>query len=407
MGLPLALAFAKHNKVIGYDVNSQRIAQLSQGIDSNSEFSSEDLRNDNLAFCNRVDALAKANIYIVTVPTPVYADHKPDLTHLIAASEMVGSYLQPGDMVVYESTVYPGVTEDECLPILESRSSLKVNQDFGLGYSPERINPGDKERTLATIVKITSGSNQHWAKRIDDTYKKIITAGTWKAESIKVAEAAKVIENTQRDLNIALVNQLAQLFNILGIDTKAVLEAAATKWNFLPFKPGLVGGHCIGVDPYYLCHKAETVGYIPDIILAGRRLNDSMAVFVAQQIIKSMCKARIALHDAQILVLGITFKENCNDSRNTKVVDLIKELENFSCRVSIYDPLADNKEIKHKFDLDLVEYPTNGKFDAVVLAVPHDELLAKMDEFADKLTTNGIIYDLKGILPQKYEAKRL
>lgn len=407
VGLPLALAFAKHFTVVGFDVSARRVQELNAGIDGNNECSVEQLASKNFSATYTPSLLTDCTVYIVTVPTPVHEDHKPDLTHLINASRAVGEYLKRGDLVIYESTVYPGVTEDECLPILEQASGLRINQDFGLGYSPERINPGDKDRPLEKIVKITSGSSADWSLVINELYSKVIDAGTHLAPSIRVAEAAKVIENTQRDLNIALVNQLAQLFTILDIDTRAVLEAASTKWNFLPFKPGLVGGHCIGVDPYYLCHKAETVGYIPDIILAGRRLNDSMAIFVAQQIVKAMSQKGIGLYQAEVLILGMTFKENCPDSRNTKVVNLVKEIENFACKVSIYDPLADKEEIKRKFDVGLIDKDVQTTYDSIVLAVPHDRILKEIDDFVQKLKPKHLIYDLKGVLSENYKAMRL
>lgn len=407
VGLPLAVAFAKLHPTIGFDTSLERVEELISGFDRNNEFDCHALGNRKLTFSNQSESLRHANVYIVTVPTPVHSDHKPDLTYLLQASHNIGSYLKKGDLVVFESTVYPGVTEEECLPILEAQSGLSVNDDFGLGYSPERINPGDKKRKLKDIIKVTSGSNDYWSQEVNNLYQSIISAGTHLAPSIKVAEAAKVIENTQRDLNIALVNQLAQLFTILNIDTKAVLDAASTKWNFLSFSPGLVGGHCIGVDPYYLCHKAETVGYIPDIILAGRRLNDGMPVFIAQQIVKAMSKKKISLHTSNVLILGITFKEDCPDIRNSKVVDLAKELENYACTVSIYDPLADKGEVNKRLGLTLINDVEPEQFDTLVLAVPHSSLIANIDKFVDALKPESLIYDLKGVLPENYGAMRL
>lgn len=407
VGLPLAVAFAKKYEVIGFDASTDRTKELTYGRDRNAEVTEQELVNSNIDFSSDTSVLDKADVFIVAVPTPIHADNRPDLSNLYSASELIANALTAGNIVVFESTVYPGVTEDECLPILEQKSGLKVNEDFGLGYSPERINPGDKERSLVDIVKVTSGSNSEWAKVIDELYSSIIIAGTHLAPSIKVAEAAKVIENTQRDLNIALINQLAQLFTILDIDTNAVLAAAGTKWNFLQFKQGLVGGHCIGVDPYYLCHKAETVGYIPDIILAGRRLNDSMAVFIAQQIVKALTSSKIACHEAKILVLGLTFKEDCPDTRNTKVIDMVRELRNFSCNVSIYDPLADKESVQQKYGEQLLQTVEAQKYSALVLAVPHTKLLSEFDDIYALCNPDTLVYDLKGVLPMRYQALRL
>jgi UDP-N-acetyl-D-galactosamine dehydrogenase len=415
VGLPLAVEFAKKYKVIGFDINTGRIAELNSGHDRTLEVSNELLQSvidkDNqqetgLFFSNEIDTLAKSNVYIITVPTPVDKNNRPDLTPLFKASQTVGRVLKPNDIVVYESTVYPGVTEDECVPVLEKTSGLKFNVDFFAGYSPERINPGDKEHTVSKILKITSGSTPEVAEYVNQLYGSIITAGTHKATTIKVAEAAKVIENAQRDINIAFVNELAKIFNRLGIDTDEVLQAAGTKWNFLKFKPGLVGGHCIGVDPYYLAQKAQEAGYHPEIILAGRRLNDGMGEYVAHEVIKLMIKKSIAIKGSNILVLGITFKENCPDVRNTKVIDILNTLKEYDVNITILDPLAKPEEVKHEYGWESVtELPANTKYDAVVLAVSHDEFKA--------IDINGlcndcrVIYDVKGILPKELIDSRL
>ncbi len=373
VGLPLAVEFGKQRAVIGFDIKPDRIAELRAGRDHTREVPPEELAEArHLTLTADPADLSVATIFIVTVPTPIDAHKRPDLTPLIKASETVGRALKKGDIVIYESTVYPGATEDDCVPVLERVSGLTYNVDFFCGYSPERINPGDKAHRLTTILKVTSGSTPEAADKVDALYASIVIAGTYKAESIRVAEAAKVIENTQRDLNIALVNELAIIFNRMGIDTEAVLKAAGTKWNFLPFRPGLVGGHCIGVDPYYLTHKAEALGYHPQVILAGRRINDGMGAYVAGQMVRAMLKRRIHVDGARVLVLGLTFKENCPDLRNTRVVDVVEELRDFGCSVDVHDPWADAEEARHEYGLDLIGTPDTGAYDGVVLAVAHD-----------------------------------
>ena len=373
VGLPLAVEFGKRRPVIGFDINEARVTELTAGRDQTREVAPEELAEArHLSLTTNPADLKVASIFIVTVPTPIDPYKRPDLTPLLKASETVGRALKKGDIVIYESTVYPGATEEDCVPVLERVSGLKFNEDFFCGYSPERINPGDKAHRLPTICKVTSGSTPEVADQIDALYASIITAGTHKAESIRVAEAAKVIENTQRDLNIALVNELAIIFNRMGIDTEAVLKAAGTKWNFLPFRPGLVGGHCIGVDPYYLTHKAEALGYHPHVILAGRRINDGMGKYVAGQLIKAMLKRRLPVDGARVLVLGLTFKEDCPDLRNTRVVDVIEELREYGVKVDVHDPLADADEARHEYGLDLVDEPEAGAYDGVVLAVAHE-----------------------------------
>ncbi len=399
VGLPLAHAFSNKYKVVGFDIAQWRIDELRSGHDRTLELSDEQVKeaiSNGMEFTNQLDDIKDCNIYIVTVPTPIDKHKKPDLTPLLKASESIGKVLSKGDIVIYESTVYPGATEEDCVPILERVSGLKFNEDFFCGYSPERINPGDKEHTVTKILKVTSGSTPEIAKKVDELYASIITAGTHLAPSIKVAEAAKVIENSQRDINIAFVNELAVIFGKLGIDTNAVLEAAGTKWNFLPFRPGLVGGHCIGVDPYYLTHKAQEVGYNPEIILAGRRLNDNMGIYVANQVIKLMIKKGQKIEGAKVLVLGITFKENCPDIRNSRVIDVINELQEFGCDVDVYDPWADKEEVKHEYGLDLIdnEELKVEEYDAVVLAVAHD----KFKELDLKTTDNQVVYDIKSML---------
>lgn len=406
VGLPLARLFATKYPVIGYDINQPRIDALNTGIDSTLEVSEEVLKSvlvdkpsdSNGLYCSAtLSDIANCNIYVITVPTPVDKNNRPDLTPLYKASETVAKVLKKGDIVIYESTVYPGVTEDECVPVLERVSGLKFNVDFFAGYSPERINPGDKERTVEKILKVTSGSTPEVGERVNNLYKSVIPAGTHLAPSIKVAEAAKVIENSQRDINIAFVNELAKIFNRLDIDTHAVLEAAGTKWNFLPFKPGLVGGHCIGVDPYYLAQKAQEHGYHPEIILAGRRLNDGMGEYVAQEVIKLMVKKDIPVKNSNILVLGITFKENCPDVRNTKVVDVLNALKDYDVNITIYDPWANPAEVKHEYGWDSIqELGDATDCDAIVLAVAHDEF--KSLDLASLCKTNKVIYDVKGIL---------
>lgn len=410
VGLPLAVELGKHRQVIGYDIDDDRISELAEKHDRTREVDGEDLASAlHLRLTSNRTDLAEARIFIVTVPTPIDAHKRPNLAPLISASETVGASLKVGDIVIYESTVYPGATEEECVPVLERVSGLKYNEDFYCGYSPERINPGDKEHRLPTIRKVTSGSTAEVADEVDALYSQIITAGTFKAESIRVAEAAKVIENTQRDLNIALVNELALIFGRLGIDTEAVLEAAGTKWNFLPFRPGLVGGHCIGVDPYYLTYKAESIGYNPQVILAGRRINDTMPNYVAGELVKAMLKRRLHVQDSRILVLGFAFKENCPDVRNTKVVDMVRELEEFGSKVDIFDPWVDPLEAKHEYGVSLTdEIAEGGKYDAVILAVPHDDLVRHGAESIRKLIRpEGIFYDLKSAFPKVHSDLRL
>ena len=401
VGLPLAVEFGKHRPVIGFDIKSKRIAELRAGHDGTREVTADELAAaEHLTVTDDPAELRDASIYIVTVPTPIDKAKRPDLTPLERASETVGQVLRPGDTVIYESTVYPGATEEVCVPILERVSGLSFNQDFTVGYSPERINPGDTERRLPNIVKVTSGSTPEAADRIDALYRAIIPAGTYKAESIRVAEAAKVIENTQRDLNIGLMNELAIIFNKLGIDTEAVLKAAGTKWNFLPFRPGLVGGHCIGVDPYYLTHKAEEIGYHPQIILSGRRINDGMGAYVAGQLVKALIKRRFHVEGARVLVLGLTFKENCPDLRNTRVIDLVRELEDFGAVVDVYDPWVDPDEARAEFGIEMITKPSEGTYDAIVLAVAHAEFKeAGAGQLRRYGCTGHALYDLKHVLP--------
>jgi len=405
VGLPLAVEFAKHYPVIGFDINQGRIDGINQGHDSTLEVEDENLKSvltlsvpgeKGLYLTSKLDEIRDCNVYIVTVPTPVDKNNRPDLTPLVKASETIGKVIKKGDIVIYESTVYPGCTEDDCVPVIEKASGMKLNVDFYAGYSPERINPGDKEHTVTTIHKITSGSTPEIAEEVDQLYKKVIKAGTHKAPSIKVAETAKVIENSQRDINIAFVNELARICAHMNLDTRAVLDAAGTKWNFLKFSPGLVGGHCIGVDPYYMAQKAQEVGYHPEIILAGRRMNDGMGAWIASQVVKLMIRKDITVKNARVLVLGITFKENCPDIRNTKVVDVVKELEQFGCLVDIYDPWANAGEVKHEYDRDIVSSYKLSDYNAVVLAVAHNEFKAL--DFS-KRNGNTVLYDIKSILP--------
>jgi UDP-N-acetyl-D-galactosamine dehydrogenase len=409
VGLPLAVEFGKHLPTVGFDIKEARIAELKAGRDSTLETTSEELAAaEKLVFTTKIADLAECNMFVVTVPTPVGKNNRPVLTPLKGASETVGSVLKRGDVVVYESTVYPGCTEEYCVPILEERSGLKFNVDFFAGYSPERINPGDKEHRLPTIKKITSGSTAEIADYVDSVYRSIITAGTHKASSIKVAEAAKVIENTQRDINIALINELSLIFNRLGIDTEEVLKAAGTKWNFLPFRPGLVGGHCIGVDPYYLTYKAEEIGYRPEIILAGRRLNDSMAEYVGSRVIKLMIRRNIQPAGARVLVLGLTFKENCPDVRNTKVANVVKELESFGCRVDVHDPWVDAQEAHHEYGIEMVANPKHGSYDAIVIAVAHKQFVELgVDGIRRYGSPNVVVYDIKHVLPKEASDGRL
>ncbi|WP_222908767.1 Vi polysaccharide biosynthesis UDP-N-acetylglucosamine C-6 dehydrogenase TviB [Pseudomonas sp. DNDY-54] len=409
VGLPLAVEFGKYRSVVGFDINQQRINALRAGHDSTLEVSDDELKEaSKLSYSASLADLKSCNVFIVTVPTPIDEHKQPDLTPLIKASESIGSVLKRGDIVIYESTVYPGATEEDCVPVLERVSGLKFNVDFFAGYSPERINPGDKEHRVTTIRKVTSGSTPVVADLVDDLYKEIITAGTHKASCIKVAEAAKVIENTQRDLNIALINELAIIFNRMGIDTEAVLQAAGTKWNFLPFRPGLVGGHCIGVDPYYLTHKAQSVGYNPEIILAGRRLNDGMGAYVVSQLVKAMLKRRIHVDGARVLVMGLTFKENCPDLRNTRVVDIIAELGEYNIRVDVYDPWVSAAEAQHEHGISPIGEPVISAYDGIVLAVAHNEFRALGSENIRRYgKPEHVLYDLKYLLSSEEADLRL
>ncbi|MDR5836679.1 Vi polysaccharide biosynthesis UDP-N-acetylglucosamine C-6 dehydrogenase TviB [Caballeronia sp. LZ034LL] len=409
VGLPLAVEFSKHRPVVGFDINRARVAALRQGHDFTLEVSDEELAAAvQLTPTSEAEDLRDCNVYIATVPTPIDQYKRPDLTYLLGASETIGRVLKKGDIVIYESTVYPGATEEECVPVIERTSGLKFNVDFFVGYSPERINPGDKEHRIADIRKVTSGSTPEVAETVDSLYREIITAGTFKAPSIRVAEAAKVIENTQRDVNIALINELSIIFNKMGIDTEAVLQAAGTKWNFLPFRPGLVGGHCIGVDPYYLTHKAQAIGYHPEIILAGRRLNDSMGSYVVSQLLKALTGHRIAIAGARVLIMGLSFKENCPDLRNTRVVDIIHALKEYSLDVDVWDPWVSKEEASHEYGLELVDSPNAGAYDAIVVAVAHREF-ARLG--ADALHAYGksthVLYDLKYVLAREASDLRL
>lgn len=400
VGLPLAVEFGKRRQVLGFDINARRIEELREGRDHTLEVEPDELKSAaQLRFSAEAEALAEANVFIVTVPTPIDQYKQPDLTPLVRASETIGRVLKRGDIVIYESTVYPGATEEVCVPVLESVSGLRFNEDFYAGYSPERINPGDKQHRVANIRKVTSGSTPEAATLIDSLYAEIIVAGTHKAPSIKVAEAAKVIENTQRDVNIALINELALIFNRLGIDTQAVLEAAGTKWNFLPFRPGLVGGHCIGVDPYYLTHKAQSIGYHPEIILAGRRLNDAMGSYVVSQLVKAMTKRRIQVQGSRVLVMGLAFKENCPDLRNTRIVDIVRELGEYNIEVDVYDPWVDPAEAVHEYGIEPVAAPRQGAYDGIVLAVAHQQF-KDMSVAAIRALgkTEHVLYDLKYVL---------
>lgn len=401
VGLPLAVEFGRKRPVVGFDINQSRIEELKSGYDLTLETTQEELEAaKHLKYTTRLDDLRSCNCYIVTVPTPIDKHKRPDLTSLIKASETVGSILKQGDIVIYESTVYPGCTEDDCVPVLEKFSGLEFNQHFFCGYSPERINPGDKEHRVTTIKKVTSGSTPEIASLVDALYNEIIIAGTYPAESIQIAEAAKVIENTQRDLNIALVNELAIIFNRLGIDTEAVLKAAGSKWNFLPFRPGLVGGHCIGVDPYYLTHKAEAIGYHPEIILAGRRLNDSMGTYAVAQLVKAMTKKHIQVGGARVLVMGLTFKENCPDLRNSRVIDIVAELKDYNCEVDVYDPWVKANEPHYKNGITPIAEPIKNSYDAIIIAVAHHQFKAMGAPVIRALgKLNSVIYDLKHLLP--------
>ncbi|WP_210546252.1 Vi polysaccharide biosynthesis UDP-N-acetylglucosamine C-6 dehydrogenase TviB [Rhodoferax sp. PAMC 29310] len=401
VGLPLAVEFGKQRPVVGFDINLKRITELKSGHDFTLETSPEELKAAQLlSFTTELDDLSACNCYIFTVPTPIDAHKRPDLTPLLKASEAVGKVLKIGDIVIYESTVYPGCTEEDCVPVLEKFSGLKFNQDFFCGYSPERINPGDKEHRVTTIKKVTSGSTPEVADLVDALYNEIVTAGTHKASSIKVAEAAKVIENTQRDVNIALINELALIFNKLEIDTEAVLQAAGSKWNFLPFRPGLVGGHCIGVDPYYLTHKAQSIGYHPEIILAGRRLNDGMGAYVVTQLVKTMTKRRLPVQGARILVMGLTFKENCPDLRNTRVVDIVNELADYDVQADVFDPWADATEAQHEYGITPVLQPALGAYDGIIIAVAHHQFKTMGAAAIRALgKPEHVLYDLKYLLP--------
>lgn len=412
VGLPLARLFATKFPVVGFDINQKRIQELRSGIDNTLEVENEVLQKvlvdspseENGLYCSSdLKDIADCNYYIITVPTPVDKNNRPDLTPLYKSSETVGKVLKKGDIVIYESTVYPGVTEEECIPVLERTSGLKFNEDFFAGYSPERINPGDKEHTVEKILKVTSGSTPEIGKKVDQLYASVITAGTHLAPCIKVAEAAKVIENSQRDINIAFVNELAKIFNMMKIDTQDVLAAAGTKWNFLQFKPGLVGGHCIGVDPYYLAQKAQEIGYHPEIILAGRRMNDSMGEYVSSEVVKLMLQNDLKVKGSKVLVLGITFKENCPDVRNTKVVDVVRNLKEYGIDITIYDPLANPEEVKHEYNLETINTLPKEKYEAIVLTVAHKEFLElDLDSFKNG---NSVVYDVKGILGDRCDRK--
>ncbi len=412
VGLPLAVEFGKKHPVIGFDINQHRIEELKSGTDHTLEVSDEELASaKQLKFSSDINELAECNFYIVTVPTPIDEYKQPDLTPLVKASTAISSVLKPGDIVVYESTVYPGATEEVCIPELERSSGLVFNKDFFAGYSPERINPGDKQHRVTNILKVTAGSTPEIADLVDDVYNLIITAGTHKAPSIKVAEAAKVIENTQRDVNIALINELAVIFNRMGIDTEAVLTAAGTKWNFLPFRPGLVGGHCIGVDPYYLTHKAQAIGYNPEIILAGRRLNDSMGEYVVTQLVKTMIKKRIQVEGAKVLILGLSFKENCPDVRNTKVIDIVHELKEYNIEVVVFDPWVDAEEAQQEYDISPMNDITNLKnnsYDGIVLAVAHNQFVEMgVEKIRELGKLNHVLYDLKYLFDSELSDIRL
>ena len=409
VGLPLAVEFGKQRPVLGFDISAERIAELQAGDDRTLEVTAQELASAaQLQFSSQPDDLADCQVFIITVPTPIDENKRPDLGPLLRASETVGRYLSAGDVVIYESTVYPGATEEDCVPVLERVSGLRFNRDFFAGYSPERINPGDKEHRLPLIRKITAGSTEEVAQAVDSLYATIITAGTFRASSIRVAEAAKVIENTQRDVNIALINELAMIFSRLGIDTQEVLEAAGTKWNFLPFRPGLVGGHCIGVDPYYLTHKAQAVGHHPEMVLAGRRINDGMGSYVASQLVKAMIRAGQTVARARVLVLGLTFKENCPDLRNTKVIDVITELRDFGCQVDVHDPWVTSTQSRHEYGLELLDTPPEGSFDAVLVAVAHRQFVALGEAGIRKfLKPRGVLFDLKAVLPKSDQLIRL
>ena len=398
VGLPLAVAFGSVGKVVGFDIKAERVSELRAGRDHTLEVLPAELAGADIEFTSNTAALSDCNVYIVTVPTPIDATKRPDLRPLLSASETVGAVLKPGDVVIYESTVYPGATEEDCVPVLERASGLSFNVDFTVGYSPERINPGDKQHRLPNIIKVTSGSTPEAAQFVDELYSRVVTVGTHKAPTIRVAEAAKVIENTQRDLNIALINELAIIFNRMGIDTEAVLKAAGSKWNFLPFRPGFVGGHCIGVDPYYLTHKAEAMGYHPQIILAGRRLNDSMGEYVASQLVKALIKRDMPVRGARVLIMGLTFKENCPDIRNTRVVDVVQVLHEYDCQVDIWDPWVKGEEAMAEYGLQCIDNPVDDAYDAVVIAVAHDQFRALgINATRAFCRTRHVIYDVKHV----------
>ncbi|HET8702098.1 MAG TPA: Vi polysaccharide biosynthesis UDP-N-acetylglucosamine C-6 dehydrogenase TviB [Nitrococcus sp.] len=409
VGLPLAVEFGKQLDTLGFDINAARITALREGRDSTREVAPEELAAaGRLRYTSAIEDLRDRNVYIITVPTPIDEHHQPDLRPLCSASETVGRVISTGDVVIYESTVYPGATEEVCVPVIERVSGLRYNQDFYAGYSPERINPGDREHRVSGIVKVTSGSTPEVGRFVDDLYRSIITAGTYPAGNIRIAEAAKVIENTQRDVNIALINELAMLFERLGLDTEAVLKAAGTKWNFLPFRPGLVGGHCIGVDPYYLTHKAQAVGHHPEMILAGRRINDGMGNYVAAQVIKLMTQHKLQVVGSNVLIMGLTFKENCPDLRNTRVVDIIAELREYNANVEVYDPNADPKEAGAEYGLDLIDEPRMAHYDAVILAVAHDQFRERGVQYVRTLLKPaGVLYDIKYVLPRDLVDGRL
>ena len=400
VGLPLAIEFGKKREVIGFDINKDRIDELEKGMDVTGELSKQELKEGvDINYTTNLDDLKDCTIFIITVPTPIDKHKRPDLTALKKSSHSIGKIIKKDDIIIYESTVYPGATEEVCVPILEQQSGLTFNKDFYCGYSPERINPGDKKHRITDIKKVTSGSTPEIATEVDKLYQEIIIAGTHKASSIKIAEAAKVIENTQRDLNIALINELALIFNKLGIDTESVLEAAGTKWNFLPFRPGLVGGHCIGVDPYYLTHKANEVGYYPEMILAGRKLNDNMGLYVANEVSKLMTKKHIHIANANILIMGLAFKENCSDYRNTRVIDLVKEFESFNCNVDIHDPYVNKNQVALEYNIHLIDKPIKGNYDAIVIAVLHDEFKTLTEnEIRAFGKVNHVLYDIKYLL---------
>ena len=409
VGLPLAVEFGKKFNCVGFDINHDRVNELKSGKDSTLEVEPELLKQaDKLNYSAHTDDIKDCNVFIVTVPTPIDKYRRPDLSPLEGASRMLGKILKKNDVVIFESTVYPGASEEVCVPIMEELSGLTYNKDFFLGYSPERINPGDKEHRVTTIKKVTAGSTPEIADFVDEIYQSIITAGTHKASSIRVAEAAKVIENTQRDLNIALINELALIFNKLGIDTEEVLEAAGTKWNFLPFRPGLVGGHCISVDPYYLTHKAQEIGYNPEIILAGRRINDNMGAYVTKRIVKLMTQRRIHVVDSRILIMGLAFKENCPDLRNTRVIDIIHEFETYHANIDVYDPWVDAEEAKHEYGLDIISEPKAGIYDAIILAVGHKQFIEMgIDKIRQFGKTDNILFDVKYALPKDQVDGRL